>query len=147
MLFTVTYKTNNVTFTIKGSFEGLFNWNMNEITPPGYAINTDVFHRLCLWQQDDLIAYNQTEFQHRMTFGWQDIAFRIWCFPCNPHWSERPKTFCGWCITREWIDGTIHPCTVPKNLGLHWCNVYVICQLTHNDMCIKIYWLFHSCVP
>ena len=43
----------------------------------------------------DLVAYNQAKFHHPTTFSWRDIAFRIWCLPCNSHFSKWPKTFLG----------------------------------------------------
>ena len=37
---TVKFERNNIPFTIDDIFKGEFNWNMFEITPPSYAINT-----------------------------------------------------------------------------------------------------------
>ena len=42
VVFTVKFKINNV-FTIKDSFEGQSNWNMNRITPLDYAMNVCIF--------------------------------------------------------------------------------------------------------
>ena len=61
-----------------------------EITPPYYAINTCILHRLCFnkhaFLKEDLIGYTHANFH------------QIWWLPCNPHRSKWPKTFCGRCI-------------------------------------------------
>ena len=62
--------------------------------------NKHLFCRLCLSQLDilweDLATYVQSKLQHRMTFGWRDIGFRIWRFLCYPH--RKPWNFCGRCM-------------------------------------------------
>ena len=40
MISTVNIERNNLPFTIEDILKGEFNWNMYEITPPCYAINT-----------------------------------------------------------------------------------------------------------
>ena len=44
--------------------------------------------------------------QHPTIFGWRDIAFLIWYFPWNPHWSKWPKTFLGgvYSIVSEYME-------------------------------------------
>ena len=97
IIFTVKSKVNNITFNTKYSFECQSNWNMDKITPLGYAINICIFYRVCFgWHcyfVNDLVAYNQANFHQPTTLSWRDIAFRIWCLPCNSHWGKWPKPF------------------------------------------------------
>ena len=49
------------------------------------------FGRQC-YLVKDLFCIQSRTFHHLTTFDWRDIAFRIWCSPCNSHWSKWPKT-------------------------------------------------------
>ena len=97
MISTVKCERNNLPFTIKDILKGEFNWNMYEITPPCYAINTCILYRLRFKQHgfltEGLIGYTHANFRHATTFGCRNIAFQIWWLPCNPHRRRWPKTF------------------------------------------------------
>ena len=77
----VKFRINNKVFTIKGSFKGHSNWNIDLITPSGYETNICMFYLSCFGRQcyhlNDLVIYTQAKFQHPTTFGFWDIAFRI----------------------------------------------------------------------
>ena len=45
IIITVKFKKINIAFTLKGSFEGQSNWNIDKITLLGYAINICIFYR------------------------------------------------------------------------------------------------------
>ena len=42
-------------------------------------------------------------------FGWRDIAIRIWCLLCSPHWSKQPKTI-GMRFVSQLTDSFIKTC-------------------------------------
>ena len=52
MISTVKFEINNLPFTIEDFVKGEFNWNMYEITPPCYAINTCILYLLFFKQHD-----------------------------------------------------------------------------------------------
>ena len=102
MICTVKSEINNLSFTNEDIFKGEFKWNMYEITPPCYVIHICILYRLYIKQNDflkeELTEYTHANFHHATTFGRRNIAFQIWWLPCNPHRSEWPKTFFGWCM-------------------------------------------------
>ena len=108
MISTVKFERNNLPFTIENILKGEFKWNMSEITQVCYVINICILYTLYFKQHDflseELIGYILANVHHATTFGCWNIAFQIWWLPCNPHGSERPKTFLGgvW-----WIYNTI----------------------------------------
>ena len=98
MISTVKFKRNNLPFTIEDILKGEFNWNMYEITPPCYVINTCILYRLYFkhgFLKKALIGYTHANFHHATTFGCRNIALQIRWSPCNLHRSEWPKTFWG----------------------------------------------------
>ena len=52
MIPTVKFERNDNPSTVEDIPKGEFNWNMYEITPPCYAINTFILYRLCFKQHD-----------------------------------------------------------------------------------------------
>ena len=50
IISTVKFERNNFPFTIEDNIKGEFNWNMYEITPSCYAINTCILCWLCFKQ-------------------------------------------------------------------------------------------------
>ena len=80
-IFNVKFKINNIAFTIKDSFEGQSAWDMNLITPLSYVINICIFYGVCFeWQcylVKDLVAYNQANFHHPVTFRWRNITIYL----------------------------------------------------------------------
>ena len=126
IIFTVKFKIDNIAYTIKGRFEGQSNWNMDQITPLGYAINICTLYRVWFGRKcylvKDFVAYNQAKCHHPTTFGWRDIAFRIWCLPCNSCWSKWPKTFwAGVRVTRHpWVKIRTWKCSENPNSKNKW---------------------------
>ena len=94
IILTVKFEINNLAFALEDSFEGQSNWNTKSNTPSGYAINICTFHRLCLY--DNVSFWRTLAHTIKLNFSilrhlcWQDIAFQIWCFPCNSQWSKLP---------------------------------------------------------
>ena len=96
MIFIVKYRFNNIAYT-KRPFQRLIQLKYGLTYIVGYAIDICIFYCVCFGRQcylvKNLVAYNQAKFHHLSTFGWRDIAFRIWCLPCNSHRSKWTKTF------------------------------------------------------
>ena len=105
MISTVKCKRNSIPFTIEGILKGEFNWNMYEITPPCYAINTYILHWLCFKQRDflkeDLIGCNHANCRHA-TFGCWNIAFKFGDYQVIHTGASDLKLFVGGvCYTKS----------------------------------------------
>ena len=87
-----------------------------------YIINICILYRLYLTQNDflkeELIEYTHANLRHATTFGRRNIAFQIWWLPCNPHKSEWPKTFLGWCMC--WWTGSFYCATGHDFMWTAW---------------------------